>query len=111
MSSKVIERGDIYWVNLDPILGSEIKKQRPCIVVSATPINQARHTVVVVPLSASAKIRPPLVLSVQCLEKQVCAVCDQIRAIDKDRMVKYVGALSAHDLVVLEDGLRHVLAL
>lgn len=111
MTSNLIERGDIYWINLDPTLGSEIKKQRPCVIVSATPINQARHTVVVVPLSTSAKVRPPLVVAVYCLEQPVSAVCDQIRAIDKNRMVKYVGQLSAEDLAILENGLRYVLAI
>ena len=49
-----MDRGDIYWVDLNPTTGSEINKQRPCVLVGATPINQARHTVVVVPLSTSA---------------------------------------------------------
>jgi mRNA interferase MazF len=111
MKSNAIERGDIYWVNLDPTLGSEIKKQRPCVVVSATPINQARHTVVVVPLSTSAKARAPLVVTVHCLEQQVSAACDQVRAIDKNRMVKYAGQLSVQDLALLENGLRYVLAI
>jgi len=46
-----MNRGDIYWVNLEPTQGAEIRKKRPCVIVGATPINRARHTVVVVPLS------------------------------------------------------------
>lgn len=111
MKSSSVEKGDIYWVNLDPTLGAEIKKQRPCVIVSATPINQARHTVIVVPLSTSAKARPPLVVTVNCLDQPVSAVCDQIRAIDKKRMVKYAGQISMKDLVALDDALRHILAI
>jgi len=106
-----MNRGDIYWVSLDPTQGSEINKLRPCVIVSATPINKARRTVVVVPLSTAAKPRPPLVIPIHCLDKAAVMVCDQIRAIDKSRLVKLAGAISSKDLQSLEDGLRQVLFL
>ncbi len=104
-------RGEVYWVNLDPTQGSEIRKRRPCVLVGATPINQARRTVVVVPLSTAAKPRPPLTISVQCLGQPVVAVCDQIRAVDKSRLLEAAGRLSKEDLEALEEGLRQVLVL
>ena len=106
-----MNRGDVYWVNLDPTQGSEIKKERPCVVVSASPINKARRTVVVVPLSSSAQIRPPLVVSVFCKGKQAAVICDQIRAIDKSRLQKLIGNLSEIEMNTLEDSLRQVLVL
>ncbi len=106
-----MKRGDIYWVDLNPTVGSEINKSRPCVLIGATPINQARHTVVVVPLSTSAKARPPLAIPVFCLDKKVTAICDQIRTVDKSRLVKSAGQLSANDLHALEYGLRQVLCL
>ena len=106
-----MNRGDIYWVNLDPTKGSEIKKMRPCVIVSATPINKARHTVVVVPLSSVAKVRPPLVIAVHCLNKKVGAVCDQIRTVDKSRLVKSAGQLNSIEMSELEDSLNQVLSL
>jgi mRNA interferase MazF len=106
-----MNRGDIYWVNLEPTKGAEIKKLRPCVIISATAINKARHTVVVVPLSTSAKARPPLVINVNCLNQAVTAICDQIRAVDKSRLVKSAGQLEAKDLEALEDGLRQVLSI
>ncbi|MCF6768517.1 type II toxin-antitoxin system PemK/MazF family toxin [Thiotrichales bacterium 19S11-10] len=106
-----MNRGDIYWVDLNPTKGSEINKARPCVLVGATPINQARSTVVVIPLSTSAKARPPITISVSCLGKQVTAVCDQIRAIDKSRLRNTAGSLSANDLSELDNGLRQVLSL
>jgi mRNA interferase MazF len=106
-----MNRGDVYWVNLNPTTGSEINKQRPCVLISATPINQARHTVVVIPLSTAAKARPPITISVSCLGKKVTAVCDQIRTVDKGRLKKSAGSLSEEDLAALEKGLRQVLCL
>ena len=78
-----MQRGDVYWVNLDPTVGAEIRKQRPCVLIGATPISMARRTVVVIPLSTSAKARPPLTIAVKCLGQTSTAVCDQIRAVDK----------------------------
>ena len=106
-----MNRGDVYWVNLDPTTGSEINKLRPCVLVGATPINQARHTVVVVPLSTSANARPPITISVSCLGKEVTAICDQIRTVDKSRLKNPAGHLSENDLDSLDDGLRQVLCL
>jgi mRNA interferase MazF len=106
-----LNRGNVYWVDLDPTRGSEIRKMRPCVLVGATPINQARRTVVVVPLSTVGKPRPPIVVPVSCLGKQGVAVCDQIRAVDKTRLIKEAGSLSREDLEALDLGLRQVLSL
>ncbi|GMT42111.1 MAG: mRNA interferase PemK [bacterium] len=104
-------RGSVFRVNLDPTRGSEIKKQRPCVLVGATPINKARRTVVVVPLSASGKPRPPIAIPVHCLGKRVIAVCDQIRAVDKTRLIKKETVLSKKDMDSIDDGLRLVLSI
>ena len=106
-----MNRGDVYWVDLNPSKGSEISKLRPCVLVGATPVNRARHTVVIVPLSTSAKARPPITIPVTCLDKAVTAVCDQIRTVDKSRIKNQAGALSESDLNALDDGLRQILCL
>src|SRR5580704_7893206 len=106
-----MNRGDVYWVELNPTKGSEINKKRPCVIVSASPINRARNTVIVVPLSTAARERPPIVINVECLGKQVAAICDQIRTVDKSRLVQSAGSLSAKDMDVLDDSLRQVLML
>lgn len=106
-----MNRGDIYWVDLNPTKGSKINKQRPCVLVGATPINQARHTVVVVPLSTATNARPPITIAVACLGKQVTAICDQIRTVDKSRIRKPAGSLSEQDLHALDEGLPQVLCL
>lgn len=106
-----MDRGDVYWVDLNPTRGSEINKKRPCVIVSATPINLARNTVIVIPLSMAAKPRPPIVIQVQCMGKHVSAVCDQIRTVDKVRLGEHSGNLSDHDMDLLEKSLRQVLSL
>lgn len=106
-----MKRGEIYWVNLNPTKGSEINKQRPCVIISATPINQARKTVIVVPLSTAAQERAPIVIKVACLGREVMAICDQIRTVDKSRLIKSAGNLSTQDMAVLEESLRQVLTL
>jgi len=107
----MLNRGDIYWVNLDPTIGSEIKKKRPCVIIGATPINEARRTVVVVPLSSAGKPRPPLTVPIKCQKRQVVAVCDQIRAVDKSRLIEKIESASREDILELEKGLRQTLAL
>jgi len=106
-----MKRGDIYWVNLDPSTGSEIRKRRLCVIIGATPVNEARRTVVVVPLSSVGKPRPPLAVPVTCLGRKVVAVCDQIRAVDKSRLMEKAEEISREDLVEIEKGLRQVLVL
>ena len=106
-----MKRGDIFWVNLEPSTGSEIRKSRPCVLVGATPLNQVRRTIVVVPLSSSPNERPPLTVRVTCLGKKVVAVCDQIKAIDKKRIMKPAGRLSTVEWRILDEALKQVLAL
>ena len=104
------ERGTIYWVNLNPTTGSEIKKKRPCVLIGATPINIARRTVIVVPLSSSAKFLPPLTVEVNALGKKVVAVCDQIRAVDKARLVQEAGKLNSSDLEKVVEAVKEIIS-
>jgi mRNA interferase MazF len=106
-----IERGEIWWINLDPTVGSEIKKRRPGVVISAAAINQIRSTPVVVPLSSSPDVAPPIVLAMPSAGKNSVAVVDQIRAVDKSRFVAKEGVVSAADLHALESAIKQILQL
>ena len=106
-----LKRGSVYWVNLDPTLGSEIKKVRPGVLVGAAPLNQARRTVLVIPLSSSGVAKPPITVGVRCLGQEVRAVCDQIRAIDKTRLSAWIEEMSKEDLESISKALKQVLAL
>ncbi|MGO9093691.1 MAG: type II toxin-antitoxin system PemK/MazF family toxin [Bryobacteraceae bacterium] len=104
-------RGEIWWVRLDPSLGSEIRKTRPCLVMSTDIVNERRRTVIVLPLSTSPGPSPPLLISVQCAGRPVVAVVDQLRAVAKERLGALVGVASAEEMAAIEDGLRQILEL
>jgi mRNA interferase MazF len=110
MESK-LKRGSVYWVNLDPAQGAEIKKVRPCVLVGASPLNRARRTVLVVPLSRGGEAKPPLTVKVRCQGQEVRAVCDQIRAIDKTRLTAWIEEMTIEDLESIGRALKQVLAL
>jgi len=104
-------RGDIWWVDLDPTPGSEIKKTRPCVIVGTNILNERRRTIVIVPLSTAPRAAPPLLVPVDCGGKRAMVVVDQIRAVAKERLHRKLGELSPGDLVKLEEALRTILEL
>ena len=104
-------RGEIWWVHLDPTLGSEIAKTRPCVILSGNVFNRLRRTVVVIPLSTLPQPSAPLLVRVRCDGREVVAVTDQIRAIAKQRLDRRLGQLSSEDVNAVEQGVREVLEL
>ncbi|MEO7029718.1 MAG: type II toxin-antitoxin system PemK/MazF family toxin [Acidobacteriaceae bacterium] len=104
-------RGEVWWADLDPTRGSEIKKRRPCVIVSSDTLNRKRRTVVVVPLSTSPVVRPPLTIAVLAGGRPAVAVIDQIRATAKERFAKRTGALTSAEMEAIEEGIRQVLAM
>ena len=101
-----ISRGEVFWARLDPTVGSEIHKTSPVVVLSINPLNRARKTVVVVPLSTSA----PAIdfLNVE-LKGGAVARCEHIRSIDKSRLSDKIGSISVADIGKIEDGICRVL--
>ena len=81
----VDQRLEIWWVNLDSTIGSEVKKIRPCLVVSPNEVNQYLNTVTVIPLTSTLKLYPT---RLNCIiqGKQSQLVIDQVRSIDKIRL-------------------------
>ena len=81
----VIQRFEIWWVNLDPTVGSEVKKIRPCLIVSPNEVNQYLNTVTVIPLTSTIRLYPT---RLNCIiqGKQSQLVIDQVRSIDKLRL-------------------------
>ena len=105
------ERGEIWWVALDPTLGSEIRKTRPCVVVSVKILNERRRTVIVVPLSSSPKASPPILIQITCEGRAATAVGDQVRAVAKQRLLSRLGVVADEEMAALEDGLRQIMQL
>ncbi|MFM0737682.1 type II toxin-antitoxin system PemK/MazF family toxin [Paraburkholderia xenovorans] len=89
----MVARGDVWLVALDPTVGSEIQKTRPCVVVSPPELHDHLRTVIVAPMTTggqSAPFRVPLTF----LRKKGLILLDQIRTVDKTRLVKRAGAVS-----------------
>jgi len=106
-----VRRGELWWVALDPVVGSEIAKTRPAVVLTSDVINELRRTVVVIPLSSSPTARPPLTIPVMCGERRAVAVIDQVRAVSKERLRRLIGAVTPTELQELEHAVRRVLDL
>ena len=88
----VVKRFDVYLVNLDPTVGSEIKKTRPCLIISPDEMNRWIRTVIVVPMTTKGQPYPTRVpCEFQGKDGQV--VLDQIRTVDKSRLVQKLGRI------------------
>jgi len=89
-----VKRGEIWLVNLDPTLGSEIKKTRPCVIVSPPELNQYLRTVMVAPMTSKG-FAAPFRVPVTHAGTKGLIVLDQLRSVDKQRLVKKSGQVSA----------------
>ncbi len=83
----------IVLVNLDPTVGGEIKKTRPCVIISPDEMNKYLRTIVIAPMTTASRKYPTRV-KIKHNEKTGWIVVDQIRTIDKQRVVKILGSLS-----------------
>lgn len=90
----VVNRFDVYLINLDPTVGSEIHKTRPCVIISPDEMNRHIHTVIVAPLTTAGKEYPTRV-PCEFKKKKGHIVLDQVRTIDKKRLIKNLGTLDA----------------
>jgi len=89
----VVKRFDVYLINLDPTIGHEIKKTRPCLVLSPDEMNRFIGTVIVAPMTTKGAEYPTRV-SCKFQGKQGQVVLDQIRTIDKTRLVRKLGVVN-----------------
>ena len=105
----MVTRGEIWRVNLDPTLGSEIRKSRPCVVVSPPEIHDHMRTVIIAPMST--KGRPaPFRIAVTHGGATGLILLDQMRAVDKTRLTERLGAVPAKTLTATLKTLQAVFA-
>jgi mRNA interferase MazF len=100
-----INQYQIILVNLDPTLGSEIKKTRPCVVISPDEMNKFLNTVVIAPMTTSSKNYPTRI-EVRHDSKIGLIVLDQIRTIDKQRIIKDLGRLTKSEISEIKSVLK-----
>ena len=93
----MVKRGDIWLVNLDPTVGSEIQKVRPCVVISPAELHDHLRTAIVAPMTSQG-FAAPFRVPVTHAGTKGLIVLDQMRTVDKIRLAKKLGAVSAKTL-------------
>lgn len=102
-------RGEIWLVNLDPTVGSEIRKTRPCVIVSPPEMHDHLRTVLVAPMTTAGRPAPFRIDLIHGGRKGLILL-DQVRAVDKARLVKRLGAVSTKTLAATLRTLQEVFA-
>ena len=107
--SDQVRRFEVYSVRLDPTRGSEIKKTRPCLIISPDEMNKHIRTVIVAPMTSKGRNYPT---RIDCVFQKVSGqiVLDQIRTIDKSRLSKKMGTISPVAQVKVINGLLEMFA-
>ena len=100
-----ITQYSIVLVNLDPTIGSEIQKTRPCVIISPDELNDYLRTVVIVPMTTKSH-KFPTRIKVNQNHQEGCVVIDQIRTIDKSRIIKILGTLSSVEIAKCKKAIR-----
>ncbi|MDB9152328.1 type II toxin-antitoxin system PemK/MazF family toxin [Parabacteroides distasonis] len=102
-----MNRYELYAVNLDPTIGAEIKKTRPCVIISPDEMNKYLQTVQVAPLTSQERKIPSRVkieaTSTSGLKNDSFAALDQLKTIDKQRCSTYIGRISETEAMTIAD--------
>lgn len=106
----VINRFDVYLINLDPTVGSEIQKTRPCLIISPDEMNRHIHTIIVAPMTTAGRDYPTRV-TCTFKKKKGQIVLDQIRTIDKTRLIKKLDTIDPETQVEVISVLQRLFAL
>ena len=109
--SRPPRRGDVYWVGLDPVIGTEIRKTRPAVIVSNDSCNRYGTRVVVLPITSHVDSLFPGEALIKVKGKQGRALGDQIRSIDKTRLKARVGSLTSAEMARVEEAIAITLGL
>ena len=105
----VVNRFDVFLINFDPTIGSEIKKTRPCLIISPNEINHHIATVIVAPMTTKGQPYPTRV-TCQFQGQNGQIVLDQIRTVDKTRLVKLLGQITTEEQKTVLDILAEMFA-
>jgi mRNA interferase MazF len=102
-----INRFEVYLINLDPTVGSEIQKTRPCLVISPDEVNHNLRTVIVAPMTTKGKTGPTRI-PCRFKGKDGLVVLDQIRTVDQTRLIKKLGRIDSATATAVLDLLQEM---
>ncbi|MBX7066774.1 MAG: type II toxin-antitoxin system PemK/MazF family toxin [Parachlamydiales bacterium] len=105
------KRGEVHWVNLDPTIGSEINKRRPCVIVSNDAGNEISHRIIVAPVTSTVKHVYPFEVKVEIQNREGKVLLDQIRSIDKQRLCGRITTLNKAIMHQIDRSLKIALGL
>lgn len=105
----MVKRGDIWLAALDPTVGSEIRKSRPCVVISPPEMHDYLRTVIVAPMTTGSR-SAPFRIPIRFQGKSGLILLDQVRTLDQVRLVKRLGAASSATLATVLQTLQDVFA-
>lgn len=100
-----MKRGEVWWVEFDPAVGSEVRKTRPAVIVSNDAANRHLARVVVLPLTSNVTRQYPAEAMVSLMEKPAKAMADQIMTADKSRLKSRLASLSKADMLAVEEAI------
>ena len=103
-----LKQYEVVLVNLDPTQGGEMKKTRPCVVISPNEMNRYLRTIIIAPLTTQSRDYPTRV-EVLVQGKNAWMVLDQIRTIDRDRVIKKLGLISKEEVQICKKVIRQML--
>ena len=103
----MVSRGDVWLVNLDPTVGSEIRKSRPCVVISPPELNDHLKTVIVAPMTSQG-FQAPFRISLTFQGTTGLVLLDQLRTIDKSRLIKKLGRIQPKTLTTTLQKLKEL---
>ena len=105
----MVERGEVWLTELDPTVGSEIQKTRPCVIVSPRELHGVLRTVIIAPMTTGGR-EAPFRIKTSFQGKTILILPDQIRSVDRSRCVKRIGRLDPRSLDYLLDLLTRIFA-
>ena len=104
-----INQYSVYWTNLDPTVGAEINKTRPCVVISPIEMNEYLQTIIIAPVTSRCRAGYPTRIRMDVNKVGGWIVLDQIRAIDKNRLSQHIGDLGTEETNAVKAVLKEML--